>query len=73
MLMTQEGDEYSKVTYSTQRAMVADKNKHAVGLSACVSRELFSIIMHNHRTKHVTRFTVGLFTMNTSFQTLDTT
>lgn len=52
--MTHEGDEYSKVTYSTQRAMAADKNKHAVGLSACVSSELFNVIMHNHWTKHVT-------------------
>lgn len=65
------GDEYSEVTYSTQRAMTGDRNKHAVGLSACVSRELLNIIMHNHRTKHVTRHTNSLFTMNTSFQTLD--
>lgn len=53
--------------------MAADKNKHAVGLSACVSRELLNIIMHNDWTKHVTRHTNSLFTMNTSFQTLDVT
>ena len=71
VLMTQEGDEYSEVTYSTQRAMAADKNKHAVGLSACVSRELLNIITHNRRTEHVTRRTNSLFTVNVSFQTLD--
>lgn len=64
VLMTQEGDEYSEVTYSPQRAMAADKNKHAVGLSACASRELLNIIIHNHRTKHVTRRTNSLFTVN---------
>lgn len=63
------GDEYSEVTYSTQRAMAEDKNKHAVGLAACVSRELLNIIMHNHWMKHVTHCTNSLFTMNSSFQT----
>lgn len=65
------GDEYSEVTYSTQRAMAGDKNKHAVGLSACVLWELLNIIMRNRRTKHVTHHTNSLFTMNISFQTLD--
>ena len=39
------GDEYSEVTYSTQRAMAGDKSKHVVGLSrVCVE----GIIKHNY-------------------------
>ena len=38
-------DEYSEVTYSTQRAMAGDKSKHVVGLSrVCVE----GIIKHNY-------------------------
>lgn len=65
------GDEYSEVTYSTQGAMASDKNKHALGLSACVSGELWNITIHNRWTKHVTYPTNSMFTMNISFQTLD--
>lgn len=48
VLMTQGTDEHSKVTYSTQRAMPADKNKQAGGSSTCVSKKLFNIIIPNH-------------------------
>lgn len=66
------GDEYSEVTYSTQRAMAGDKHKQADGLSACVSGELLNIILHGHWTKHVYCHANSLFSMNTciSFQTL---
>lgn len=47
MLMTHEGDEYTKVTYSTQRATAGYKNKQAVGLSVCMSRQLSNIILLN--------------------------
>lgn len=63
------GDEYSEVTYSTQRATARDENKHAVGLSACVSSELSDIIMHNHWTKPVVHHTNSLFAVNILFQT----
>lgn len=64
------GDEYSEVTYSTQRAMAGDKCKQADGLSACVSGELLNIILHSHWTKHVYRHANSLFTMYIAFQTL---
>ena len=60
------GDEYSEVTYSTQRAMAGDRKQTCSWFvwHACVSRESLNTIMHNHWTKHVTHHTNSLFIMN---------